>query len=299
MMTKFNWLNDYTMPIRLRTFLRQKGISRTLLKQIKFSGGKISVNGTERKVNYMLASNDLVSVKLPPEPGNDVIKASNLPIQILYEDQHFLVIDKPAHVACLPSHLYQNNTIANRVKGYYLRNNYENQKIHIVNRLDMDTSGIIIFAKHHFAHSILDKQMQEHKIKKFYLAIVEGQINTPHGEIDLPINRDPESFIKRAVMANGKPSKTEFWTLKSMPEMSMVKIRLHSGRTHQIRVHFTAINHPLLGDWLYNPNNHQINRQSLHCYQMSFYNPFINQEIICTSEIPDDMKKIIKNFNLN
>lgn len=297
-MTSFSWLNDNTNTILLRTFLRQKGISRTLLKQIKFSGGEILVNGTERKVNHKLEIDDFVTIKLPPEPSNDAISISNLPIEILYEDRHFLVINKPAHVACLPSHLYPNDTIANRVKGYYLRNNYENQKIHIVNRLDMDTSGIIIFAKHHFAHSILDKQMQERKIKKFYVAIVEGRVNILHGEINLPIAREPGSFIKRAIISGGKPSKTEFWTLTTTSNSSLIKIRLHSGRTHQIRVHFKAINHPLLGDWLYNPNdnNQQINRQALHCYRMSFYNPFVNKEIVCISEIPNDMKNITKKF---
>ncbi|MCT6840025.1 MAG: RluA family pseudouridine synthase, partial [Apilactobacillus kunkeei] len=136
-MTSFTWSNQQDSPIRLRTFLRQNGISRTLLKQIKFEGGKIVVNGTEEKVNYMLAQGDEVTITLPPEPANDIIAVSNLPINILYEDDHFLVVDKPAHVACLPSHLYKNDTIANRVKGYFLRQDYDNQKIHIVNRLDM------------------------------------------------------------------------------------------------------------------------------------------------------------------
>ncbi|MFN1208009.1 RluA family pseudouridine synthase, partial [Enterococcus lactis] len=120
-MTRFTWSNQQDSPIRLRTFLRQNGISRTLLKQIKFEGGKIVVNGSEEKVNYMLAQGDEVTITLPPEPANDIIAVSNLPINILYEDDHFLVVDKPAHVACLPSHLYKNDTIANRVKGYFLR----------------------------------------------------------------------------------------------------------------------------------------------------------------------------------
>ncbi|MBC6388957.1 RluA family pseudouridine synthase [Lactobacillus kunkeei] len=295
-MTSFTWSNQQDSPIRLRTFLRQNGVSRTLLKQIKFEGGKIVVNGAEEKVNYMLAQGDEVTITLPPEPANDIIAVSNLPINILYEDDHFLVVDKPAHVACLPSHLYKNDTIANRVKGYFLRQDYDNQKIHIVNRLDMDTSGIIIFAKHHFAHSVLDKQMQHHQIEKMYVAIVENPLNDKHLEINLPIERQPGSFIKRCVMDGGKPSKTEAWMIQNTPSHSLVKIKLHSGRTHQIRVHFEAIGHPLIGDWLYNPDNHELDRQALHCYKMKFYNPFTQQDVVCESKIPTDMSSIIQGF---
>lgn len=295
-MTSFSWINHQESPIRLRNFLRQHGISRTLLKQIKFDGGQIVVNGESQKVNYMLSDQDSVEITLPPEPANDVIQISDKEISIIYEDEHFLVVDKPPQVACLPSHLYKNDTIANRVKGYFIRQGYSNQKIHIVNRLDMDTSGIIIFAKHHFAHSLLDLQMQHHEIIKKYVAIVEGKINHQHVDICLPIGRQEGSFIKRDIVDGGKPSWTEFWVDKSSEKLTLVKIKLHSGRTHQIRVHFKAINHPLIGDWLYNPDNKLMDRQALHCYEMQFYNPFSQKEILCQSQIPNDMQQIIKRF---
>ncbi|AYF92419.1 RluA family pseudouridine synthase [Apilactobacillus bombintestini] len=295
-MTSFSWRDQQDSPIRLRTFIRQKGISRTLLKQIKFTGGLIKVNGKEEKVNYMLNRGDEIYIQLPPEPSNDVLEVSNLPFNILYEDEHFLVIDKPAGVACLPSHVYKNDTLANRVKGYYIRKNYDNRRIHIVNRLDMDTSGIVIFAKHHFAHSVLDKQLRNHEIKKFYVAIVEGIIHSRHVEINLPIGRAENSIIQRKIKDDGKPSSTEFWVLRAKMNHSLVKIRLHTGRTHQIRVHFAAINHPLIGDWLYNPHNHELNRQALHCYKMVFFNPFTDKEVVCESELPLDMKNVMKRF---
>lgn len=295
-MTSFSWVNNQESPIRLRNFLRHHGISRTLLKQIKFEGGKIVVNDEIQKVNYMLSDKDVVKITLPPEPANDVIQVSDKEITIVYEDENFLVVDKPPHVACLPSHLYKNDTIANRVKGYFIRQGYSNQKIHIVNRLDMDTSGIVIFAKHHFAHSLLDMQMQHHEISKKYIAIVEGKINHQHVDICLPIGRKEGSFIERSVVDGGKPSWTEFWVDKSSEDLTLLKIKLHSGRTHQIRVHFKEINHPLIGDWLYNPDNKLMDRQALHCYEMKFYNPFSQEEVLCQSQIPQDMQQIIKRF---
>lgn len=274
------------------------GITRTLLKKIKYHGGQTLVNGEESLVNRMLQTGDTVKVVLPPEPENDHVDVSNVPIEIIHEDPNFLVVNKPAGVASVPSHNYSADSLVNRVKGYYQRRGYANQKIHIVTRLDKDTSGLVIFAKHHFAHSVLDKQLKDRTIQKKYLAIVAGRISSPHFEIYLPIGRTEDSFVKRQVTDAGKMSVTEAWTVCRLPHQTLLKVQLHTGRTHQIRVHMEAIGHPLIGDWLYNPDDHSMSRQALHCAELTFYDPFMERNIHCEAPLPNDMKSYINLYKL-
>ncbi|MBU9789711.1 RluA family pseudouridine synthase [Lentilactobacillus sp. G22-6] len=292
-MTEFTWQYQGDSPIKVRTFIMGYGITRTLLKKIKYHGGQTLVNGQASLVNRMLAKNDVVTVILPPEPENDHVNTSQVPIRIVHEDPNFLVVDKPAGVASVPSHGYVQDTLVNRVKGYYQRKGYANQKIHIVTRLDKDTSGLVVFAKHHFAHSVLDKQLKDRTIQKAYLAIAAGKISPNHFEIYLPIGRDEASFVKRQVVDSGKMSITEGWVVDRMPKQTLVRLQLHTGRTHQIRVHLGALGHPLIGDWLYNPDDHSMARQALHCYHLEFYDPFNDRQISCTSSLPGDMKSFI------
>ncbi|KRN82071.1 RluA family pseudouridine synthase [Pediococcus ethanolidurans] len=284
-------------PEKIRTFLYQKGISRTLLKGIKFHGGSIELNHQPARVIETVVTGDVITLLLPPEVENDHVAVSNEPIEICYEDAHFLVVNKPAYLATVPSHLYSNDTLVNRVKGYYKRQNYESLVTHVVTRLDRETSGLVIFAKHHFAHSVLDKQLKRHAIKKIYLAVVEGHINQKHGLIDLPIAREEGSFIRRQVTSGemGRRSLTEYWVVKSLKEATLLRVRLHTGRTHQIRVHFSALKHPLVGDVLYGGScSGYMQRQALHCASISFFNPFLNQQITVWAPLPKDLAAYLK-----
>ncbi|GHP14990.1 pseudouridine synthase [Lentilactobacillus fungorum] len=292
-MTKFTWEYRGNQPIKVRTFIMSYGVTRTLLKKIKYHGGQTLVNGEPVLVNQLIHQNDFVTVVLPPEPENDHVNASKHPLKIVHEDSNFLVVNKPAGVASVPAHGYFQDTLVNRVKGYYQRRGYTNQRIHIVTRLDKDTSGLVIFAKHHFAHSVLDKQLKDRTIQKSYLAIADGNLAVRHFEIYLPIGRDETSFVKRQVIDSGKMSVTEGWVVKQMPRQTVVKLALHTGRTHQIRVHLKTIGHPLIGDWLYNPDNHLMTRQALHCYRLQFFDPFHNRPIICQAPMPGDMRTFI------
>lgn len=294
---KFNWQVNVESPEKLRTFLYQKGISRTLLKGIKFHGGSIELNHQPARVIETVVTGDVITLLLPPEVENDHVVVSNEPIEICYEDAHFLVVNKPAYLATVPSHLYSNDTLVNRVKGYYKRQNYESLVTHVVTRLDRETSGLVIFAKHHFAHSVLDKQLKRHAIKKIYLAVVEGHINQKHGLIDLPIAREEGSFIRRQVTSGeiGRRSLTEYWVVKSLKEATLLRVRLHTGRTHQIRVHFSALKHPLVGDVLYGGScSGYMQRQALHCASISFFNPFLNQQITVWAPLPKDLAAYLK-----
>ena len=185
--------------VKVKTFLKKHQVSKGLLAKIKFSGGQILVNGIEQNAIYLLDIGDKVTIDIPSEEGYEALEAIDRDLEILYEDDHFLVLNKPAGVASIPSSLHS-NTIANFVKGYYVRNQYENQLVHIVTRLDKDTSGIMLFAKHGYAHARLDKQLQAKTIQKRYFALVKGTGELARkGDIIAPIARNEDSIITRKV----------------------------------------------------------------------------------------------------
>ena len=187
-----------------------------------------------------------------------------------------MVLNKPFGIASIPSAIHS-NSLANFVKGYYVKQGYENQQVHIVTRLDKDTSGVMLFAKHGYAHARLDKQLQAKTIQKRYYALVKGSGKLdPVGEIIAPIARDEESIITRKVAKGGKYAHTSYQVVQSFGDIHLVDIQLHTGRTHQIRVHFSHIGFPLFGDDLYGGSLEDgIKRQALHCHRLSYYHPFL------------------------
>lgn len=277
----------------LKSFLKQHNISKRILSKVKFQGGDLKVNDQSVRVREELNHGDSVSLLLPRENGSQRLSSSPHKLDILFEDDHYIFINKPSNTASVPSALYPDHTVANRIKGYIERNNYFHQTIHTVSRLDKDTTGVMIFAKHTLAHSFMDQLFKEKKVYKEYIAFVENQLDSPHGLIDEPISRAEESIIKRKVNSSGKESLTEFWALDHFRESTKVKIQLHTGRTHQIRVHFSHIEHPLIGDTLYgNEEQKLINRQALHCHKILFVHPFTKLETSIYAPLPEDMKQL-------
>ncbi|WP_429971327.1 RluA family pseudouridine synthase [Fructilactobacillus sp. Tb1] len=293
-MINFNWVNENESRLKLRTFLLNKGVTRTLLKRIKFHGGRTLVNGEDVYTNHMLEKGDQVEIMLPPEEQNEVLNVSHLPIDILFENDNYLIINKPVNVATVPSHIYPNDTMVNRVLGYYIKQDYPSKTIHVVNRLDRGTSGPVIFAKNALAHAILDKEFKNHRIKKSYIAGLVGRIPYQHASIILPIGRKPDSFLERMVIDGGKYCDTEFWKYKTSANFSLVKIRLHTGRTHQIRVHFSTIGYPLIGDWLYGQETDELDHQALHSYELAFWDALDDMTIKVTAPIPNYFNDLIK-----
>lgn len=293
---QIDWQYTGTSPQKVKTFLKNEGVSRRLLATLKYRGGKLLVNDNEQWAIDFIQTNDKVSIVLPAEKNKNELKKSFVPIDVVFEDRDFLIINKPAHVASIPSFLHPEDTLINRVAGYYQNRHLNDFIPHIATRLDRDTSGLVLFAKHRFAHALLDQQLQNHLIKKYYTAFVEGQLETPHGTIDEPILRDPESFIKRQV-GHGEGSQvalTEYWLKESVRGISQYKIQLHTGRTHQIRVHFASTGHPLVGDTLYGGHiTMPIQRQALHCSEIEFYQPFTHEQINVQSPLASDMQKFI------
>ncbi|MGT2926262.1 RluA family pseudouridine synthase [Streptococcus cuniculipharyngis] len=282
-------------PCQVKSLLKEHDVSKALLAKVKFKGGNIWVNGREENAIFVLQVGDQVTIEVPDEPDLDgSLTPVEQPLNIIYEDEHFLVLDKPHGVASIPSILHS-NTMANFVKHYYLSNDYPNKQVHIVTRLDKDTSGLMLFAKHGYAHARLDKQLQAKTIEKRYYALVAGEGElAKQGEIIAPIARPEDSIITRCVHPSGKYAHTSYRVVEDFGQVKLVDIKLHTGRTHQIRVHFSHIGFPLLGDDLYGGRmDLGITRQALHCYRLSFVNPFTKERQEHTSRLTDDMKTVI------
>ena len=289
------WTVAANDPKHLREFLRDKGISRRIIGRTKFHGGSFEVNGIEVWVRKELETGDLVKLNLPIQEENESLEASNKELDIIYEDEHYLIINKPVGVLSVPSPVHRTDTIANRVKGYFLANNYRHQVVHIVTRLDRYTSGVMIIAKNTLAHSMMGRLLEQQKLDKYYEAIVEGYFEDKAGFITAPIARSPDSIIERVVSAEGKPSITEYKVIKELPnDLTHLYLSLHTGRTHQIRVHLSHIGHPLVGDDLYGGSIDLLGRQALHCRKCMFEHPFTKEKLSFEATLPEDMRKIIE-----
>ena len=283
--------------VKVKTFLKKHDVSKGLLAKIKYRGGGILVNDEPQNAIYLLDIGDKVTIDIPKEEGFESLDAISRELEVVFEDDHFLILDKPAGVASIPS-VNHSNTMANYVKAYYIDSGYENHQVHIVTRLDKDTSGLMLFAKHGYAHARLDKQLQKRAIEKRYLALVKGDgLLEKEGEIIAPIARDEDSIITRRVAKGGKYAHTSYKVIEQFGNIYLVDIHLHTGRTHQIRVHFSHIGFPLLGDDLYGGSlTEGISRQALHCHTLKFYNPFSGEEIGRASPLPTDFEHVIQTF---
>lgn len=298
----FSWTYHGTQRRHLRSILRSFGVSNSLIKQAIFHGGAMYIDGETAWAKDMVSPGAKVSLQVPDEPSNPNISPYPANFEIAYEDRDFLVINKAAGIATVPAHhVAVQNSLVNQVKDYYQKQGYANQVTHVATRLDKDTSGLVVFPKHRFAHAVLDRQLKAHQVKKEYLALAAGYFSAAHVYLDAPIQRDPQSFVKREVGVGNKPKAavTEFWVKQQYGDYSLLKIRLHTGRTHQIRCHFAYLKHPLLGDELYQGPLEKIQRQALHCYHLSFYSPFLDKQIVCHAKLPSDMQNLIEDTNSN
>lgn len=299
----FKWIYrqaDFNLQgsLTLQQFLQARGFSKTQIARLKFSGGQIFVNQRQRHTDYRLHDLDLIRVFLPPESASSSLVPSSLPLEIVYEDRLFLVINKPAGVPSIPSRRHPQDTMANRVKGYLMAQQKNAVAVHLVTRLDMDTSGLMIFAKHGYGHSLLAQQGVSQQLEKTYLAIIPGHLRQAAGLIDLPIRREQPHRMKRVVDQQGKTSQTRYQVLAASKQASLLQLQLLTGRTHQIRVHLTALGHPLYGDQLYGgPEHAAIKRQALHCCALKFYQPFKQRPIFLHATLPADMQNLWQNLH--
>lgn len=276
----------------LRQFLMEREISRTALTDIKFNGGIISVNGEEMNVRYVVKNKDEVRVVFPPEVPSAGLKGETVAFKIIYEDDYILVVNKPAGMNTIPSREHPFGSLASGLVGYYEKTGIA-ATTHIVTRLDRDTTGIVLVAKHRHVHHLFSKQQRTGGVKRTYEAIVEGNIDSREGKIEEPIARKSDSIIEREVNPEGQYACTRFKVLERFEEFTHVQLELMTGRTHQIRVHMSYVGHPLLGDSLYGGKKDFIQRQALHCREIRFFHPFSQKEFHFTTDLPADMNNLL------
>lgn len=276
----------------LREFLLANNISRKTLTRIKFdSDGSIKVNGREENVRYLLKVNDIVEITLPSENFSKVVRFIDKPIDIVYEDSYFLIVNKGINLPSIPSRNLEDESLLERV-NYYFKNKSINTIPHIVTRLDKNTSGLVLIAKHRHIHALFSNMA----IDKYYTALINGKVKD-NEIIEAPIRRVSSSIIEREVGEGGEFAKTEYWLEEyiSDKDISVVKLKLYTGRTHQIRVHMKYRGYPLLGDGLYGGDMRLIPRQSLHCSNLAFIHPITDEMINVRVDLPNDMTNVIIN----
>lgn len=264
--------------------------TRLLYKLIKLS--KITINNTKCDTRKKANIGDILAINFDYEEDNSNIVPTEIKLNIIYEDNWLLILNKPAGIATHPSALHYSDSLCNGVRFYFDKIGLR-KKIRPVNRLDLNTSGLIVFAKCEYIQECLINQMKNNQFKKEYLAVCNGSFNEKSGTINLPISRKENSIIERCISLNGQTSITHYTVLKEFNNYSLVKCMLETGRTHQIRVHMSAIGHPLIGDSLYGSISDLIDRQALHCYNLQFVHPVYNNTLNFYGDLPFDFKIFI------
>ena len=257
---------------------------RLLLKLKKLD--KIYLNGKVTSVNHPIVENDLIECHLDYDEDNSNIVPTKISINIIYEDEAYLVVNKPAGIPVHPSTDHYTDSLANGVIFYFNQIGLK-KKIRPVNRLDKDTSGIVIFAKNEYIQECLIKQMKNKQFIKKYIAIVNGNLDNLEGIINAPIARKENSIIERCVSETGDTAITHYKVLKRNDNFDVIECILETGRTHQIRVHFAYLGHSLLSDTLYGVSSPLINRQALHAYEVEFIHPITKQKVKYIADIPE------------
>ena len=282
-------VNDLTKYSNVRQVLKNEfKVSNRLITKLK-QNKSILLNDKATYLDKSLVLGDIVKCTIDFEEESENIIPIKMDLNILYEDDYILAVDKPCNMAVHPSILHYTNSLSNGVKFYFEEIGLK-RKIRPVNRLDRDTTGIVIFAKNEYIQECISKQMQNGMVYKEYIAILEGILEEKEGTINAPISRKEGSIIERRIDKNGINAITHYSVIKEENNLSLVKFVLETGRTHQIRLHCKYIGHSILGDTLYGNPSDLINRQALHCHKICFIHPITHKKIEIISEIPKDMK---------
>lgn len=287
---------DYMEGHKISEFLHQMRFSNQNLAVLKRMPESILINGSCEYMNYRLKKEDFLQVHIREEKISQKIPPKSLPFSIVYEDEDIVVVNKPAGMPIHPSMNHYENTLGNAAAYYYGQQN-KAFVYRCINRLDKDTTGLTILAKHLVSGSILYDSMVKREIIREYFAIAEGADLPEAGTIDLPLGRKPDSAVERMVdMASGERAVTHYKVLGRKEGLAFLSLNLDTGRTHQIRVHMSAIGHPLIGDFLYNPENSLMKRQALHAGRLCFNHPISGKQIDLSAPIPEDMLMVFPEF---
>ncbi len=292
--------------LSVQELLKSKGYSRRLIIDVKQIPDGLLLNGKAVTVTASVSPKDTLTVTLPPETPSSAVTPTPMKLQIVYQDEDLMVVNKASGVPIHPSQGNHGNSLADGMAWYFDQKG-EPFTFRVINRLDKDTTGLLILAKHALSASILSRMVSRGQIYRTYLAAVSGDLrrladmdipglfcsDSESGMISAPIARTKDSTIKREVnFTDGEDAVTHYQILGFQKDLniSLVRLKLETGRTHQIRVHFQYLGYPLLGDFLYNPDYSLINRQSLHSWKLAFSHPITKEPLTFTAAVPDDMK---------
>lgn len=277
--------------VDLEEFLKEDyDISSRLFRKL-YSRNLILVNGQFQKKNVSLNKGDVVSIIIEDETDNT--PPQDIPLDIIYENEDVILINKKPYIVVHQTKSHQTNTMANGV-SYYFKSKGIKRKIRFVNRLDMNTSGILIVAKSAFAHQQMALQFDRREVEKKYLAVVSGVVEKDEGIIDLPIGREEDRSVKKTVTEDGKQAITKYKVIERYCDATLLDVQIFTGKSHQIRVHLNHIGHPIIGDTLYHETHTHIDRQALHSYYLKIRLPRDKDKRVFIAEMPEDMKKLVE-----
>jgi 23S rRNA pseudouridine1911/1915/1917 synthase len=275
---------------RLDVFLAAKvdRFSRTRI-QLLIQSGRILVNGSTCRARQIIRTGDKITIsEAEPEPVD--LRPEDIALPILFEDEHLLVVDKPAGMTVHPGAGVKSGTLVNALLHHAARLSGIGGELRpgVVHRLDKETSGCLVVAKHDLAHLRLSSQFARRKVQKFYLALCSGKFGAPAGEIVKPIGRHPVQRQKMAVVDRGRPAQTNFEVIQETSSWTLVLCQIFTGRTHQIRVHLQSIGHPVIGDKVYGKASSDRGRQMLHAWRLGFFHPTTENWLEFEADLPDD-----------
>ena len=287
-------IDEDSAGLRVEQFLRRKRYSGQNLSEIKRMPKSILVNGVHYYMRQELSKGDHLQVRICETKNSEKIPPTNLPLNIIYEDEDFLVLNKPAGMPIHPSLNNYTNSIANAL-AYYFQSQGKPFIFRCCNRLDRDTSGLTIVSKHLVSGSILSDMTKYREVHREYLAIARGSVTPSEGTIQAPLGRKEGTIIERTVdWEHGEDAVTHYKVVKEANGHSLVSLRLETGRTHQIRIHMKYLGYPLIGDYLYNPDMEYMTRQALHSHHMEFTHPITGAHMSFTAPLPEDMARIMQ-----
>jgi len=287
-------IDEDSSGLRVEQFLRRKRYSGQNLSEIKRMPKSILVNGVHYYMRQELSTGDHLQVRICETQNSEKIPPTKLPLDIVYEDEDLLVLNKPAGMPIHPSLNNYTNSIANAL-AYYFQSQGKPFIFRCCNRLDRDTSGLTIVSKHLVSGSILSDMTKYREVHREYLAIARGSVTPSEGTIQAPLGRKEGTIIERTVdWEHGEDAVTHYKVVKEANGHSLVSLRLETGRTHQIRIHMKYLGYPLIGDYLYNPDMEYMTRQALHSHHMEFTHPITGEHMSFTAPLPEDMARVMQ-----
>ena len=287
-------IDEDSAGLRVEQFLRRKRYSGQNLSEIKRMPKSILVNGVHYYMRQELSTGDHLQVRICETQNSEKTPPTKLPLDIVYEDEDLLVLNKPAGMPIHPSLNNYTNSIANAL-AYYFQSQGKPFIFRCCNRLDRDTSGLTIVSKHLVSGSILSDMTKYREVHREYLAIARGSVTPSEGTIQAPLGRKEGTIIERTVdWEHGEDAVTHYKVVKEANGHSLVSLRLETGRTHQIRIHMKYLGYPLIGDYLYNPDMEYMTRQALHSHHMEFTHPITGAHMSFTAPLPEDMARVMQ-----